>query len=597
MRVARVLTNETCNLACPFCDARRPRERPEFVAAAAVRARVDLALASGAEAVVLSGGEPTLRRDLPALIRHARRGAEVVLETNAALITAGSARDLAAAGLARARVLVPAPEADAITRDPGASVAALAGMRALAAAGVALEVAVPIVRANLDAVAEIPGWLRAAALPVAAIVAVVPHAAPDAEALAPLADAARALEALDDAAQRAAIPLRLDPGAALPPCVFPRPQRRAHLYALSPGGAARAGHVRVAACGGCVAADRCPGVPAPLAARASDFPFAAIEEERTRRRLTLIDSPQAQIERELVTRDRHRFPDGRVVPSHVVRVVFQCNQACAFCFVSTHLPAPDEAAVRAAIAEVGRLGGVLQLSGGEPTLHPRLAELVAFGRRAGAQLVELQTNAVRLAEAGLAARLAEAGLGVAFVSLHGARAEVSDAITGAPGTFERTLAGVDALRAAGVAVRLNFVFCAANLGEFPALVRLAAARWPGVELNVSVAAAFTDLVPRSAALIPRMSALQGPLAEGLALADAAGLAVHGFESMCGIPLCLAPGDPRRHLGLAEIPPGFGRGEFVRAPACGRCDLASRCFGVRRSYAELHGTDELRPVAL
>jgi hypothetical protein len=65
--------------------------------------------------------------------------------------------------------------------------------------------------------------------------------------------------------------------------------------------------------------------------------------------------------------------------------------------------------------------------------------------------------------------------------------------------------------------------------------------------------------------------------------------------MCGMPLCLAPVDKRAQLALAEIPAGHDGGEFVRTEACGRCDLSTRCFGLRRSYAELHGTSEPRPI--
>ena len=155
-RTARVYTNETCNQNCGFCDRRAPRERPAFVDAGAVIRRIDAAEAS---TVVLTGGEPTLRRDLEALIAHAKRGgARVELETNAALLDGARATARAGAGLDLARVHLPAwgDAGDAITRDPGGFAATREGMRALARAGVPLEVAVPLVRANADLMAEVP---------------------------------------------------------------------------------------------------------------------------------------------------------------------------------------------------------------------------------------------------------------------------------------------------------------------------------------------------------------------------------------------------------------------------------------------------------
>jgi hypothetical protein len=78
-------------------------------------------------------------------------------------------------------------------------------------------------------------------------------------------------------------------------------------------------------------------------------------------------------------------------------------------------------------------------------------------------------------------------------------------------------------------------------------------------------------------------------------AEALGAEVFGFESMCGIPLCLVPTDLMKYFDLAEVPEDFDRGEFMETEACTRCDLLGRCFGVRRGYAELHGTDEFHPI--
>ena len=74
MRTERVVTNLTCNQNCTWCTQRSARDVPAFVAGAAVGARIDAALATGAEEIVLTGGEPSLRRDLAALNTRAARG-------------------------------------------------------------------------------------------------------------------------------------------------------------------------------------------------------------------------------------------------------------------------------------------------------------------------------------------------------------------------------------------------------------------------------------------------------------------------------------------------------------------------------------------
>jgi molybdenum cofactor biosynthesis enzyme MoaA len=132
-----VVTNRRCNQACGFCDARRPVDDLREIQLDAVRGRIDRSLARGARELVLTGGEPTMRADLARLVAHVRAGgATPILDTNAALIGEPQASALAAAGLALARVHLPAwgDAADRITRDIGGSTATRRGLRALLAA-------------------------------------------------------------------------------------------------------------------------------------------------------------------------------------------------------------------------------------------------------------------------------------------------------------------------------------------------------------------------------------------------------------------------------------------------------------------------------
>lgn len=598
MRVVRVVTNETCNQNCAFCTARRSVERRDLVAPAAVRARIDEAVRAGAQEIVLTGGEPLLRRDLPELVRVANASGrtKVALETNGALLDTSRLDALLQAGVTTFRIHLPAwgADCDAITRDDGGFDATLRALRLLTERAAPFDVSVPLVRANLSTAATLPRQLHEAGIRPRAVVASVPTEAPDETTLAPAARAVDVLERLAQACEAVEFGIRLDGAHAPPPCLLPHPGRLAHLFALTPGHVDRGTHARIEACSACVVRDRCPGMPVGIVRRNDCGGARPVKEDRTRRRFTVISTVEEQQERELVTRETLRGPDGREVPSHIVRVQFRCNQACHFCFVSTHLPSPPHERVREAIREATRGGGVLHLSGGEPTLNLRLVEYVRLGRESGAEAIELQTNAIRLADPELVAALAEAGVGTAFVSLHGSTAAVSDAVTAAPGTFDKTVAGLDVLARSPIAVRLNFVFCEFNRRDFPDYVRLVARRWPNAQLTVSTAGAFTDLVPRTTELIAKHSEVLAPLEEGLRIATEHGLRVGGWESMCGIPLCLLPPEPRRiAAAIADAPSGDG--EFVKPPVCGSCAFERKCFGLRRSYVELYGTSELRPL--
>ena len=148
-------------------------------------------------------------------------------------------------------------------------------------------------------------------------------------------------------------------------------------------------------------------------------------------------------------------------------------------------------------------------------------------------------------------------------------------------------------------VRLNFVFCQANRDDFPRFVELVArALAAAAGIVFSFVGSHTDVVPRTAALIPRFTEVMPSLLAGLARARAAGLDVCGFDSMCGLPLCLVPeasATPSRHRAL---PPDAGDGEFVKADVCAQLrrglPLLRRAPRLRRAVRHRRAAPSLAP---
>lgn len=579
----RVLVAERCNQGCSFCTARRSKESAAVFGKAA--SHIDDAVRAAPKEIVLTGGEPTMRGDLDSMIRAASTaGARVVLETNAALIDAARARAFYASGLRIARVHLPAwgDACDAITQDPGGFGATERGIQALKDAGVEVEVSVPLVAANRNHLSELAAKLSQR---VERVLLVPVLQSPDESELLSAAELAQALA--DFRAQSGSLNLKLSPDSFVPPCIFSQPARFASLYALTPGGAERSGLERQESCSECRLHERCPGVPEQL-----DFHARPIKSENVRRRLSMIDDVRTQTERELAQDDVFRDDQGVAHAAKIIRVHFACNQRCDFCFVSTHLPEVAPRHIEVAIDEAAAEGRIVVLSGGEPTLSPYLLDFVRRAHAGGAPHIDLQTNATNIDDA-LAQQLVAAGVDWAFVSLHAPTAALSDGITGAPGTFEKTVQGIRALRDAGVLLRLNYVLHGENASAFPAHVDWVHQNFPEAILVPSFVAASTDLVPRD--LVPRYADVLPHLAEGLKRARRHGLRVLGLDSLCGVPLCLIPASYAEDLtALAEAPEDLSGGEMRYPAPCDGCNARERCFGLRRTYLELHGDAELRP---
>ena len=604
MRAERVYTHHSCNQNCTYCVWRRPSDDPAYISGAAVRGRIDAALAHGAEEITFSGGEPTMRRDLTALVAYARtRGARhVSLETNATLIDAPRAVALRDAGLGTARVNLTAwgDALDAITRDPGGAQRTTAGLRALQAAGIPIELHAVLIRSTLAHLPAVPAALHAALGNLDGIRALFVHTpveAPQPAELVSYVDAAQAITALDRAARSVALLVRVAPDTGPPPCAFPHLSALTLYFSLTPGSQRRPEHRHFPVCEQCQVAGSCSGLPQQYLKRYPPPPMQPITDDTVRRRLSLIASVQEQVERELLSVNHAIVSHtGLQETEHLIRVNFHCNQACRFCFVSTHLPPPSDERIRQQIIQSGDAGVHIVLTGGEPTLSPNLLDYVRLARAHSRKPVRLQTNAMRLADEELTLALVDAGLHAVMVSLHGHTADTVDAVTGTPGGFIKTVAGLDTLRrVTKLSIILNFVVCQRNHHELPHFVPWALERWPGVQISIAFVAPSSDVVPKEKSLIPQYKDVLPDLAAAVREGDRLGVTLLGFEAMCGVPVCLMPPELKSKFKAFEIAQGFDAGEFVRGAACQGCVYASRCYGLRRGYMDLYGDGELRTV--
>ncbi len=166
--------------------------------------------------MILAGREPSVHPRFLALVRRARgedRRTVAVVTNGRRFSVPGFAEAAVRAGLAGASVKLFGPRADladACSRDPGGFDQAVAGIRALTAAGLeGLELRLPLSAGVLDAVADYADLARTLGAGQLRL-----EVALDAVGLDRLADAAAAVDRLSARCAALGLPLEVSPLAA-----------------------------------------------------------------------------------------------------------------------------------------------------------------------------------------------------------------------------------------------------------------------------------------------------------------------------------------------------------------------------------------------
>lgn len=142
-----------CNLRCIHCrrlEVMDAVSKSDLSTEQAFRFIDDVA-ADYKPILILSGGEPLMRPDILTIAAHAReRGLRVAAASNGTLITAGKARAIRDAGVARVSVSLDGAQAPTHERfrGPGSFQRALDGLGHLKAAGVSSQVNMTVTRYN-----------------------------------------------------------------------------------------------------------------------------------------------------------------------------------------------------------------------------------------------------------------------------------------------------------------------------------------------------------------------------------------------------------------------------------------------------------------
>lgn len=279
MRWTDLRTGFACNHACRFCDQADQRAAGGEADTAALKAAIERL--PHREALLLAGGEVTLRTDLLEIVAHARNAGfqRVALQSNGSVLASvAAAPALRTAGLTDVALALHGPTAavhDWLTGVPGSFKRVVTAARRGATAGLGLRVNTVVTRTGAPVLAETIDL--AAALGARSIRVHVGReegaAAADARMLLPRWElVAEAVRAAAERARVGGVELEV---LGLPPCVAPdllaflgdrrdivAPDRAAATAASPP-----AARTWAAPCERCTLRPICPGVDAAYVRR------------------------------------------------------------------------------------------------------------------------------------------------------------------------------------------------------------------------------------------------------------------------------------------------------------------------------------------
>lgn len=145
----------TCNLSCVHCRAAAiDKHYPNELSTEECLKLLDEVSSFASPIVILTGGEPLLRRDIFEIASYGTgKGFRMVLATNGTLLNSAMGRRLHDSGIQRVSISIDGATAeshDRFRQVEGAFAGALRGMRFLAEAGLEFQINTTISRVNLE---------------------------------------------------------------------------------------------------------------------------------------------------------------------------------------------------------------------------------------------------------------------------------------------------------------------------------------------------------------------------------------------------------------------------------------------------------------
>jgi radical SAM protein with 4Fe4S-binding SPASM domain len=293
-----------------------------------------------------------------------------------------------------------------------------------------------------------------------------------------------------------------------------------------------------------------------------------------------------------------------------IKVTFNCNNHCYFCVQGRKREYYKPKSLDEIFQELNiafREGyREVVFTGGEPTLHKDILQIVAEAKRIGYKNIQIQTNGRMFYYKDFCTKIINAGMTEFSPAIHGSNSKIHDFLTNSKGSFKETVTGIINVRkiSSKIPIITNTVITKPNTFDLPNIAKLL------VSLKVTqFQLAFVHILGSAAEnsswLIPKKSVAEPFVKKALDIGISSQIKVMTEA----IPYCFMKGyenyvaeeiipstkiiDADRTIKSYEL---YRKKEGkIKSEKCKKCKFFDKCEGPWKEYPKLFGWHEFIPI--
>lgn len=284
--------------------------------------------------------------------------------------------------------------------------------------------------------------------------------------------------------------------------------------------------------------------------------------------------------------------------NYIVKINNMCNANCCFCADMPDTRKEKDFDYDKLISELEenrKKFSSLIITGGEPTIYPKLIDYVKYAKEiCDYKCIHLTTNGLLLSYPDLAKKLKEAGVDVFIISFISSDEKMYEAITRIPNSYKMIRKAFKNLFDQESIIKTNSVIHKLNYKELSRMTKLLI--MSGVE---NIQYSFIDPIGSSVkdgkcGLLVRLSDVKEHIYEAFKVAER-----NGFYNMYveNIPVCVIPELVNRISDFSK--PDANKDYYnackMKLDKCRECAYDGMCDGVWKEYVRELGDEEFVPI--